>query len=74
MDVHMICDFCGVWYDPKLGCDHRVIFMNFETYLREKIAKRIEKACPQNPCINYEGTVICTHSYDAMLARGLDNE
>jgi len=40
----------------------------------EEQAKRIEKACPQNPCINYEGTVICTHSYDAMLARGLDNE
>jgi hypothetical protein len=24
----MICNYCGVWYDPQVGCDHRVIAMN----------------------------------------------
>ena len=27
----MICTVCDVWYDPTVGCDHRVLEMNMTT-------------------------------------------
>ena len=38
--------------------------------LREEIAQEIEQRCNVGRCTNYEGTWICSHYIDAMIARG----
>lgn len=45
-------------------------FKILERKIRENIAQDLETFCSVGRCVNYEGTWICSHFTDAMIARG----